>query len=441
MAHFTTASLAHRWPKRLLLALLLLLLLLPALQARFHFVELPALGGYTELAPRANFSPDALFNNSYQPALEKYLEDRIGFREWLIRLRNQLAYSVFKLGRANNTVIGKDDIMFDGNAVNSYLGHDFVGEEEIDRNVRRFKDVQDTLARQGKLLVFVIAPGKTRIYPEMLPAYYRNQPRTRSNYTAYSEKLAAAGVNLVDFGALFRQWKDTSAYPLFPRGGIHWSLLGRDMAVDTLLGYIRQRGHFNIPDCRITSREYSTKPRDTDDDLAKVLNLFREPEAFLMAYPKLEFAPLPPGPSKPNLLLVGDSFAWSLIPYVPAAFGPESRLWYYNEEVQWSGTGAMPEGRQVNSLDKRAELKARDVVLVLFTEPNLTGFDHNFSATLYKAYHPYTTADNARIQVIKQQLLSDTTIANRIWKRAYSQNITPNDIFNWEASAAYDKVR
>lgn len=431
----------QQWPKRLLFAALCLALLLPALQARFGFVETTALKGYAEPAPRAAFSPAALLNNSYQPALEKYLEDRIGFRPWMVRLRNQVAYSVFRLGRANNTVIGTDDIMFDGNAANSYLGRDFVGEAEVDRNVHRFRDVQDTLARHGTLLVFVVAPGKSHIYPEMLPAYYRTQPRTRSNYTAYTEKLAAAGVNLVDFGALFRQWKDTSAYPLMPRGGIHWSLWGRDLAVDTLFGYVRQRGRFDMPDGRITSREFSNIPRDTDNDLAKVLNLFQEPEAFRMAYPKLEFAPLRPGQRKPNLLLVGDSFAWSLIPHVPAAFGPESRLWYYNEEVQWSGTGSTPEGRQVGALDKRAQLQGRDVVLVLFTEPNLKTFDHGFSATLYKTYHPYTAVDNARIQAIKQQMLRDTAIANRIWRRAYSESLSPDELLGWEASAAYDKVR
>jgi len=438
---FSTSPPTHRWPKRLLFALLLLLLVLPALQAKFAFAKMLPLGGYAEPAPRATFSAKALLDNSYQPALEKYLEDRIGFREWMIRLRNQLAYSVFNMGRANNTVVGDDAILFDGNAVSSYLGKDFVGEAEIDRNVRLFKDVQDTLASHGTLLVFVIAPGKSDFYKEKLPAFYRNQPRTRSNYTAYAEKLAAAGANLVDFSALFRQWKDTAAYPLFPRGGIHWSLWGRDLAVDTLFGYVRQRGHFDFPDGRIVGRELSKEPRDTDNDLTKVLNLFKEPEAFLMAYPKLQFVPLQPGQRKPNLLLVGDSFAWSLIPYVPAAFGPESRLWYYNEVVDWSGSGETPEGKQVGQLDKRAQLKGRDVVMVLFTEPNLTGFDHNFTNTLYHVYHPYTGPDYARIEVIKKQLLADTTVANRIWRRAYKEGIAPETLLGWEASAAFDKVR
>lgn len=437
----TSASSPWRWPKRLLFGFLCLLLVLPALQAKFQVVKLEELGGYSEPAPNPTFSPAGLLDNSFQTGLEKYLEDRIGFRPWMIRLRNQLAYSAFGLGRANNTVLGQDDILFDGNAIDTYLGKNYVGEQEVDQNVRHFKDVQDTLASHGTLLLFAIAPGKADVYQNKWPAHYRQLPRRRSNYTAYTEKMRAAGINLLDFGALFRQWKDTSAYPVFPRGGIHWSLWGRDLAVDTLLRYMRQRGRLAIPECRITSREFSTEPRETDNDIVKALNLMQEPAAFRMAYPHLEFDSLKPGQIKPNLLLVGDSFGYGLLPYLPIVFSPESRFWYYNNEVAWAGTGSFPEDKQVGNLDKRAQLKGRDVVLVLFTEPNLNVFDQGFANTLYQIYHPYTEADNARLKEIQQQMQGDTAIANRIWRQSYKDNVAPEFIFYREARAIYDKGR
>ena len=359
----------------------------------------------------------------------------------MIQLRNQLAYSVFHIGRVNDVVVGEDEVLYQSPAINSFLGRDFVGEKEINRNVRHFRSLQDTLAAHGTLLVFVIAPGKAGIYPEKQPLYFRNQARQRSNYTAYAEKLAAAGVNLIDFGAVFRHWKDTSAYPLFPRGGIHWSIWGRTLAADSLLRYLRERGHLAIPDDRITSRELSKIPRDSDNDIAKALNLFKEPEAYLMAYPNLEFLPAPPSQRKPNMLLVGDSFGEGLLPYLVPVFSQDSRFWYYNRQVSWVGIGTPAEGEEVEPLDKKQQTNGRDVVLVVYSEPNLSGFDRGFTDDLFLRYNPYTEAENSKIKDIEAQMKADTATANRIWRQSYTQGIDPKFIFYREARAAFDKSR
>ncbi len=62
------------------------------MQARFPLFKIGALGGYAERAPHPNFNGPDLLDNSYQPALEKYVEDRIGFRELLIRLMAALPH-------------------------------------------------------------------------------------------------------------------------------------------------------------------------------------------------------------------------------------------------------------------------------------------------------------------------------------------------------------
>jgi hypothetical protein len=429
------------WPKQLLFAGLFILLVLPALQAKFHFVKMPELGGYAERAPRADFDLEGLRKNTFQSALEKYLEDRIGFREWMIQLRNQLAYSVFKVGRANQIVIGEDQVLFQTPAIDSDFGADFVGEKEVEHYVRQFKDLQDSLAARGTLLVYAIAPSKPGVYPKMLPPRFRGLPRHRSNYTAYREKMAAMGVNLVDFGALFRQWKDTSTYPLFPRGGIHWSIWGRTLAADTLLRYLRQRGHLAIPEFRIAGRETSLIPRESDNDIAKALNLLHEPKAYLMAYPNLKFIPATPLQHKPNILVTGDSFGEGLLPYLEPICSPDSRFWYYNQRVSWPGVNIPQEVGDVGSLDKREQIKGRDIILVVYCEPNLIRFDRNFTNDLYISFHPFTEKENAEIKRIENQLLADTATANRIWRKSYTQGIEAKYLIYQEARAIFDKVR
>jgi hypothetical protein len=257
--------------------------------------------------------------------------------------------------------------------------------------VSQLRTLQDTLARRGKLLLFVIAPNKASFYSEYLPHRYRSQRARTSNYTAYAQQMHASGINLLDFSALFRQWKDTASYPLFTRVGIHWSGYGATLAADTLFRYIEQRGRLDLPDFHADGLEVSTTPRYTDNDIAKALNLVWTPDAGPLAYPNIIFQVPKPHQRQPRLLVVGDSFVYSFIefyPYLDSLFAQESHFWYYNQEVVWRKLGGKIQGEtQVALLDQRAELAAHDVFLVLFTEHNLAELDHSFAAEALRALH------------------------------------------------------
>ncbi|TGD78509.1 alginate O-acetyltransferase AlgX-related protein [Hymenobacter wooponensis] len=378
--------------KRRVFGVLLLLLLLPAIQAwlNIKIFRTSPLAGYSEPAPRPTLTWQSLRNNTYQPALERYLTEHIGFHDILIRPRNQVAYSLFGQTRAHGVVMGKDKTLFEEDPILGYLGRDTVPTAEVVANVQRFKVVQDTLARRGKLLAFVIAPSKAAIYPELLPATYRQQRPATSNYNRYALSMRAAGVNVLDFGALFRQWKYTSSYPLFARGGIHWSGYGLTLAADTLFPYLEHRAHLNLPNFRRTGLEVTTTPRHPDGDMTKALNLLWDPASFPLAYPTVQFQPLRPGQRRPRLLVVGDSFVWNFIeqyPYLDSLFSPDSRFWYYNQLVVWRKHHDQLTGEtNVAQLDRKAELLRFDIVLVLFNEHNLKVFDQGFSQDALRAF-------------------------------------------------------
>lgn len=371
---------------------LLLLLLLPAIQTwlNIKIFRTSPLAGYAEPAPRPTLTWQSLRDNTYQPALERYLTEHIGFHDLLIRPRNQLAYSLFEQTRAHGVIMGQDKTLFEKDPILGYLGLDTVPSEEVRANVQRFRVVQDTLARRGKLLVFVIAPSKAAIYPELLPAPYHGQQPHRSNYDRYAASMREAGLNVLDFGALFRQWKDTSSYPLFARGGIHWSGYGLTLAADTLFPYLEQRAHLNLPDFRRTGLEVTTTPRHPDGDMTKALNLLWDPTSLPLGYPTVQFPPLRSGQRRPRLLVVGDSFVWNFIeqyPYLDSLFAPDSRFWYYNQVVVWRKQHDQLTGEtNVAQLDRKAELLRFDIVLVLFNEHNLKVFDQGFSQDALRAF-------------------------------------------------------
>ncbi|RZL03528.1 MAG: hypothetical protein EOO62_21480 [Hymenobacter sp.] len=366
------------------------------------------LNGVYEVAPRAEFSWASLINGTFQPALESYLEDRIGFRSWLIRLRNQLGYSVFNESWANHIAVGRHKVLFPPEDLDAYLGTEYVGDQQVQFDARLARVVQDTLARHGVQIVYVLAPGKTNLMPENMPWHYRQQHPALTNYRAYAAALPAAGVHVLDLDRVFRQWKSTSPYPLFTPGGMHWSTYGAARAADTLQHYLRQTLHINGAPFTVSAPELSTTARDTDDDLARTLNVFAVAPPGVLAYPKLEFLPPPtPAPAKPNVLLVADSFGWGLISnqYMGSAFSPDSRYWYYNSQVAWPGPEQTPDGRDIFVVrTQKDQYLKRNLIIVMYYPRNLNGFDRSFSYGIFKLFTPYTTAEKTQREVLLSNL-------------------------------------
>jgi hypothetical protein len=433
----------HRWVKRALLATLILLLLLPAFQARLHLVELEALGGY--VAPEEVVHPDFswvdLYQATYQPRLEQYLNGRVGFREWFVRLRNQFSYSVLRTPQARDIVIGRDRVLYEKRPIDAYMGSDFIGPAMVRHYVRRFKAVQDTLARRGKLLVFVATPSKASYLPEYLPAHYQAMPRRPTNYAALTAEMRAAGVNLLDLSSLFRQWKDTTRYPLFPRGGIHWSMYGAALAGDTLIGYLNQHYHHVLRDFKVGPGEVSREPRGNDNDVVRALNVLWAPAAYRMNYPVVATQPLQPQQRQPNLLLIGDSFCWMIMyPFISEAFNnQQSRFWYYNHEVAWPDN--RPEGTEVWRLDRKQQYLSRDIIVVMFTEYNLANPDSGFSDNAYNLFTPFTAADSAAVRRLEGQLSQRQDLKEYWWNKGRETGKTQVQLIRERAEAAYDSLR
>ena len=299
--------------KRLLLLALVLLLLLPAGQAKYEWLEPGELAGFYETAaPRPELTLESFTTNTYQPALERYLDEQLGFRTWLIKARNQLSFSLLHESDNPDLYVGRDNTLFDARTLYGYTGLDAADESTVQRHIRRLRVVQDTLARRGKLLVFVAAASKASFAPENMPPYFRRFPRKRSNYENYTAAMRKARINLLDLSQVVRSWKDTATYPLFPRYGGHWSNYAAALAGDTLMRYVEKKYGHNLRDYRLLAGEVSNQPRDNDTDTEKPLNLWSPLAPYDMRYPWVEYEPLKPGQSRPNVLIMGDSFVFTI---------------------------------------------------------------------------------------------------------------------------------
>jgi hypothetical protein len=397
--------------KRLLLLVLLLLVLVPALQARFKLVKEPSLSGAFVLATRPEFSWESLQSNEFQPALEKYIEERMGFRGFLIQLRNQLRFSVFRVSTNRYAIIGRDNMLYQDAPVNTYLGLDSVKRKEIRRRVRRVMLIQQALAKHNVKFLFVIAPNKARQIPEMLPSDLPPKAGP-TNYELFSAELRRQGVELLDTNPLYKTWADTAHYPLFPWNGTHWNPYGVSLVADTLLNRVEHLLGTLVPRLRPVAPPIITDSADAaNDDLSAAMNLLLPPKPHVGLYPRMGPAPARPGEQRPHVLLIGDSFNWGLMtfaPYIQHAFAPDTRLWYYGQTVYIPDRHEHkdPAARPVPELDFHKEVESRQLVIVLLTEHNLNTSEFGLGGYLYSLYYPMTEADNARIGQIERELAS-----------------------------------
>ena len=403
-----------------MLLLLLGLLLVPGLQSRFHFSPEGGLYGAFADAPHPDLTWEGLCNSTYQPALERYVEDKIGFRSFFIQLRNQLSFSLLRVARSSDIVVGQHDVLFQPGPIETYAGRDLLPEAEVRYRTRRLRAVQEYLARQGTTLLLVLAPNKARYEPEALPDYLRPAPGAPTTYARYAQALHDDSIHVLDFVPAFERWKHQYAYPLFPQGGTHWSGFGATLAGDSLIRRLEQLGHLRLPTVRTVGPPHvvhrSDSLRFTDNDIGEPLNLLWRTETTPLAYRRLAFDPPIPGQTRPSVLLVGDSFVWGLMqfgPYIQREFADNTRFWYYNKQVFQPDTVGHPTGEEVSSLDLRQQLAGRRFVIILLTEHNLNSGEFGFTNQLYHLFNPFTKADEAAIDQLTAKLTQEASWAEQ----------------------------
>jgi hypothetical protein len=397
----------------LALALPLALLLLPALEARRHWLADAGLNGAYIATARPELSWAAVRTGTYQPSLEQYVTEQLGFRGFLIRLRNQLAFNLFQSARSTDIIVGRHQVLFQPGPIAAYGGANLLPEAQVRWRVQRLRAVQRELARHGVQLLLVLAPSKARFQPEDLPAHLVPSPGNATNYDQFRRALLADSVQMLDFNPVFATWKKTKPYPLFPSTGTHWSGYGATLAADSLLHQLAQLGGVQFPTVRTLAPPRVVHTLDslraTDNDIGGPLNLLWPVQPVPLAYRRLAFEAPKAGQTRPSALFVGDSFVWGLMlfsPYLQREFADDTRIWYYNNVVHQPDSVYHDTGQKVADLNLRQQLESRRFVVLLLTEHNLTEREFGFTDQVYRLYHPFTDADRAAIEQRAQAIIS-----------------------------------
>lgn len=346
--------------------------------------KLMPLKGYRPPVNEVPLSGKNWLSGDYQRGVQDYLQEEVGLQSFLVRLHNQMDYSLFSKLNSQKVVEGKDDVLFESSHIDSYLGSDYAGGQKIIDHSRKLKFIQGKLREKGQDILVIIAPGKGDFYKEKLPEKYAEvTPSDSTNYRLWSSRLKALEINHIDFNNWFLAHKGTLDYPLYPRGGIHWSRYAESLVIDSIAQRVEALGTWVLPKV-VVKKIHKKVARGKDIDIANSLNLLKDWEKDTLGYPEISFDKT--GIKKPRAIIVADSYYWGLHDYgCTNAYWEEGRFWYYNRDI-WSATKKIGETANLDDIQFMAAIEQTDLIIIMATEANLSAYGWGFINEMYRMY-------------------------------------------------------
>lgn len=405
------------------------------------FNERYPLKGAVILSVPPVFKIDSWFSGHFQTGFEKYINDNIGFRPWMVRLRNQIAWSLFDKAYAAGVIRGTDNYLYELNYINAYNGNDFIGKDSIVYKSEQIYLLKEKLANYGKHLLICLTPGKGSFYPEYFPENLPAKPTESTNFKAYIKEFSRLGIPFIDYNRWFLEMKETTECVLYPKYGIHWSYYGMLMATDSLIHRIENELTLDLPDLLIGENQLSKNLDRMDYDIADGMNLIFQLPTIPMCYPGYTWEE-DAGKQKPKVLVIGDSFYWSMfnIGLWTKSFSPGG-FWFYNRQVY---PESFTQSLNTEDTDRNKVFNETDVFILMVTEANLPRFPWGFVKTALKDLDPsfielekinqIDSVSLAReLEIHMQNIRSDKNWMKDIERKARDKDISVDSMLKLDA--------
>ena len=208
--------------------------------------------------------------------------------------------------------------------------------------------------------------------------------------------------------------KSSTPYPLFPKFGHHWSYFGECLAIDTIIGFIENLHHCDLPNISWDKIDVVDTARSRDADVLRSMNLYKNPDQNQkLAYPRILFEK-DSLKNRTRVLTISDSYWYGPVYMgVPQNCFAGGSFWYYYNKIIPNPAGAT-EKIEVWQLDLKKEIESNQVIMLLYSDGNLSAFANNFIEDAYELYsNPKVYYEkNAKSITLKQnqKLIRETPI-------------------------------
>lgn len=280
----------------------------------------------------------------YASGLDGWFEDHFGFRARLVRWFGESRYFGLRVSPATTVVRGKDSWLFyaDDFSLDDYAEDRPFGDADLKNWHEAIVRARDWLHEQGSAYVFTVAPDKYVVYPEEFPESVRrvgSASRMDQLFSALADTVVAVDTRPSLLQAKTREriyyltdthWNDRGAFAAYQQ--IIWKVCAQTQGVPP---------PWSRSDFEAGSREIEGK------DLAGMLGLkhvlHEDDLPLIPRRPRLAHVVEPPGQDPkaaearlvteipgstlPRALVLRDSFASGLVPFLSEHFSRVVYLW------------------------------------------------------------------------------------------------------------------
>lgn len=403
--------------------------------------KMKPLNGYTTTTDKPELALASFASGDYQRNIEQYISENFGFREFFIRLYNQSSYSCFHQINNDNVIEGADHELYlkmyleevTGKRLYWFYPSVEAAKADARKNVEATKTLIDNLHQHGTKFLFVFAPSKTAVYPELMPKKYQDAVSDFSLQAYYLQLFKENGIPHIDFLSYFQSIKKDFPYPLYTRTGTHWAESTIPMVADSIYRKLEELTRYRLPSIDYLDENLTTDYSTQDGELEASMNLLfplRKP-----ALPRPIFSLKDTiGADRPNLLVIGDSYFVQLRQSCFVDAFNHWDYWKYNRDIA-SSTKAFS-GKEVNYLPEAAQvLKDADIVIAIFTAPCYYKFMYGFPTTAMNLYEKGFADKETFIQLKIQQIKNNPQWYDVVVKQAEERGLTVEE--NLRRNAIY----
>lgn len=254
--------------------------------------------------------------------IDEYVIQNFPGREYLVKTKNQLLYSLFDIS-PNASVVKIGDNLVSSEALNYYLHDEHkVTDAEVDALANKLKEFNEFCLENNKNVVVVFTPTKLRYYDgkypisdEIIMLYSGDKANLDTKVRGYDklkERLNKYNINCFDCIEYINNNKEeilNTEPPLFPKSGHHWSIYKGNVVGLGFHDYMRQKFGFKFPKVSLKASPSETAIYP-DADLFDILNLYEKPnEKFYESVLSLDIGEL----DNKNYIVQGGSFLGGLL--------------------------------------------------------------------------------------------------------------------------------